>query len=651
MLKNKIKKIKVKIIKVRNKNMKLIRKPINWYQILMTSMILVMAGMLFAMGIIAIQNHLKLNVGFVLQPGIKCEIYVSNTDGSNQTLILRNFDGGEDMPIEVNEGVLQGSKLTLSQNFIETYGDEFALVIYNYSRETLEVSLDVSLGMVEDYGASQGGPEWCILPMTDSSLYAGLGVYLITIDTAAVILPNTEITLDILLTMYEPPANTLISGPHFNATLKQINNGEYNYIQAYDQSITSITFDTWSSSYEAIVGSWDDEGAIDVSYAQDNGIKLFALDTDSDNVKETVYVLSPNTINFSRDSSFLLSYITALPEIKFDNINTSNVTDMSGMFQSCENLTTLDLSNFDTSNVTNMSSMFGGCALTTIDLSNLDTSSVKSMSRMFDNCYGLTTIGLSNLDTSSVTDMNSMFNACISLTTIDLSNLDTSSVKSMSGMFYDCYELTTIGLSNLDTSSVTDIDWMFYGCSNLTTIDLSSFDTSNVTNMYGMFAHCSNLTTIDLSSFDTSSVTDIRYMFEYCSNLTTLDVSGWDTSSVTDMYGMFKYCSNLTTLDLSNFDTSSVTAMDAMFYNCSNLTTIDLSSFDTSSVTDMYGMFMYCASLTTIYVSDLWNTANVTSSSSMFYNCSKLPNYNSSYMDKTYAHYNDGGYLTYKAHS
>ena len=59
-------------------------------------------------------------------------------------------------------------------------------------------------------------------------------------------------------------------------------------------------------------------------------------------------------------------------------------------------------------------------------------------------------------------------------------------------------------------------------------------------------------------------------------------------------------------------------------------------------------MFRSCEALTTIYVSDKWNTVSVTNSVYMFTDCSKLPNFNSSAVDKTNAHYNEGGYLTYK---
>ena len=70
--------------------------------------------------------------------------------------------------------------------------------------------------------------------------------------------------------------------------------------------------------------------------------------------------------------------------IKFENFNTSNVTDMTMMFGGCPNLKSLDLESFNTSNVTNMTSMFYGCSnLSSLDLSVFDTSKVTTMLEMF----------------------------------------------------------------------------------------------------------------------------------------------------------------------------------------------------------------------------------------------------------------------------
>lgn len=52
-------------------------------------------------------------------------------------------------------------------------------------------------------------------------------------------------------------------------------------------------------------------------------------------------------------------------------MDTSECTDMTGMFTGCMGLTSLDLSNWDTSNVTNTDNMFLACdSLTTVKMTN-----------------------------------------------------------------------------------------------------------------------------------------------------------------------------------------------------------------------------------------------------------------------------------------
>ncbi|MBQ8234466.1 MAG: BspA family leucine-rich repeat surface protein, partial [Bacilli bacterium] len=140
------------------------------------------------------------------------------------------------------------------------------------------------------------------------------------------------------------------------------------------------------------------------------------------------------------------------------------------------------------------------------------------------------------------------------------------------------------------------------------------------------------------------------------SEVFTLDLGEkFDTSNVTNMENMFWNTggsSEVFTLDLGEkFDTSNVTNMENMFRatgSSSEVFTLDLSTFDTSNVTVMSSMFAGASTLKTIYVSDKWNIDNVTESTNMFKNCTSLPNFNSSVVDKTNAHYNTGGYLTLK---
>ena len=159
-----------------------------------------------------------------------------------------------------------------------------------------------------------------------------------------------------------------------------------------------------------------------------------------------------------------------------DNIDMSQVTDMSQMFKSCNKLNSLTfLANFNTEKVTDMSYMFCGC-------------------------YGLTTVTFpSAFNTSNVENMSEMFREAQYLTTLDLSTFETSKVKNMSYMFHSCNELTDINLSSFNTESVTTMGYMFNNCQKLPELDLSNFNTATVTSMNSMFSGCSKLKTLTLS--------------------------------------------------------------------------------------------------------------------------------------------------------
>ena len=314
----------------------------------------------------------------------------------------------------------------------------------------------------------------------------------------------------------------------------------------------------------------------------------------------------------------------ALTSIDTTGWDTSNVTNMNGMFSSCNSLTTLDVSKFDTGKVTYMNYMFGGCTkLTTLNVSKWDTSNVTDMNSMFADCSRLTTLNVSKWDTSNVIDMRGMFYDCYSLTSLDVSKWNTSKVTNMDNVFINCYTLTSLDVSNWDTSNVTNMSGMFEYCKALTTLDVSKFNTSKVTDMGDMFDGCNSLTSLDVSKFNTSNVKYMDRMFWNCNTLTSLDVSKWDTSKVTDMFGMFRSCKALTTLDVSKWNTSKVTDMRLMFSDCKSLTSLDASKWDTSKVTNMNGMFGECYNLTNLDVSK-WNTSNVTSMVQMFNRCDKL---------------------------
>ena len=105
--------------------------------------------------------------------------------------------------------------------------------------------------------------------------------------------------------------------------------------------------------------------------------------------------------------------------------------NISKLFAGCPKVTKIIFKDdggntFDTSAVTNMSGMFEGCAaLTSVDLGSLNTQAVTNMSGMFKGCKELQTLSFGEtFDTAHVTDMHEMFRDCEKLSVLDLSKFD-----------------------------------------------------------------------------------------------------------------------------------------------------------------------------------------------------------------------------------
>ena len=194
------------------------------------------------------------------------------------------------------------------------------------------------------------------------------------------------------------------------------------------------------------------------------------------------------------------SYKENITSVEFDPsfVDYHGLTSTKEWFMSCNNLATITgISNLNTSNVTDMTSMFQYCsALTSLDLSSLNTSNVTKMTHMFYDCQNLESLNISNFNTANVTGMEAMFYNCNKLTSLNLSSFVTDNVTNMQEMFWTCSSLTDIDVTGFKTDIVTSMAQMFFGCSGLTTLDLSSFNTVNATEMTGMFGGCTNLVTI-----------------------------------------------------------------------------------------------------------------------------------------------------------
>ncbi len=304
--------------------------------------------------------------------------------------------------------------------------------------------------------------------------------------------------------------------------------------------VETITFIENVIVPENAIDSWD------ASDSQDGSIMVYTLDTNKNNLYELYIGKKKAPFIASSNSSYMFyAFENLVSIINLEKLDTSNVTNMSHMFEKCTKLKDVNVSQFNTENVTDMSRMFnmitGNSSLTNLDVSGFNTSNVTTMEYMFYRCQRLTSLAINNWNTQNVVNMRGMFHSCSNLSELDLSNWNTEKVTDMSYLFHGCSGLKaeTLVLTNLNTSQVTTMQSMFFSCQGLTSLDVSHFDTSKVTNMGSIFSNCRKLSTLNLSAWDTSQVTFLGSAFSYCDNLTNLDISTWNLENVTNMNSMF----------------------------------------------------------------------------------------------------------------
>ena len=149
----------------------------------------------------------------------------------------------------------------------------------------------------------------------------------------------------------------------------------------YAPKITSVTTKKDNIVPATATESWD------ISEAGDGSVMAYVEDDGTGNSTYKLTIGGKGGIIANESMISYFSYFKYVTSIDLSALDTSEVTNMSDMFNSCDNLTSLDVSNFDTSNVINMYGMFAFCSsLTSLDVSNFDTSKVTEMVTMFCEC-------------------------------------------------------------------------------------------------------------------------------------------------------------------------------------------------------------------------------------------------------------------------
>ena len=99
----------------------------------------------------------------------------------------------------------------------------------------------------------------------------------------------------------------------------------------------------------------------------------------------------------------------------FNCIDTSDITDMSQLFDTLKIRKKIDISNWNVRNVKDMTDMFNGFTYFNCDLSKWNVSNVTNMDNMFDGCKKFN-CDLSDWDISNISRWKNMFGGCDKMT-------------------------------------------------------------------------------------------------------------------------------------------------------------------------------------------------------------------------------------------
>lgn len=169
-------------------------------------------------------------------------------------------------------------------------------------------------------------------------------------------------------------------------------------------------------------------------------------------------------------------------EIDLDDVDVSHLSDLSDLFNgtqyaTCSNIKIIKCNTWDTSKCTNMSFMFNDCENLRIieGIEHWDVGNVTTMEMMFRRCTHLNRLYIDKWDVSNVNDMEKMFYGCKNIRVIKgINDWDVKNLKHAKLMFGRCERLQysnprgkeTINTSNWNNLSKYEIDMsgMFDGC-------------------------------------------------------------------------------------------------------------------------------------------------------------------------------------------
>ncbi len=411
-------------------------------------------------------------------------------------------------------------------------------------------------------------------------------------------------------------------------TLRKVSDGDYTNMWEYKDRITNLVIEDKLEDKTNVEG-YELYGPFDESETTNESVRSYVM-CSLENDECTGYLQGDGGIKLNQDSSYLFSNFFLLKQIEgTDNLDTSNVENMSFMFNYCQSLTSLDLSSWDTSKVTNMSYTFASLRLVEEGYEGggdeggdeggadevKDDLEVISLPIQSDSY----TLDLSNWNTSNVTDMSSMFTDS-NIKILNMKGLDLSNLKYeyASRLFYSDGALDT----NIDYADLSYIKLpytvteMFSGLNinNLVMQNIDFSETEIMTHMFlGLRAENLDLsgTKFKFPEYDSASGMFIGTINNL--NLSNTDFSTYNLSEgdeplfaeVIDNYNEIYESAQINNIDISHAILPK-NSFNFFAYITSDELTINLDGTVKSDVENKLGIEsverMFCADATTLNV-------------------------------------------------
>ena len=172
--------------------------------------------------------------------------------------------------------------------------------------------------------------------------------------------------------------------------------------------------------------------------------------------------------------------------------------------------------------------------MTSFSMEDIGTSNVRSMSGMFAVCTALEDVDLSNMDTSNVTDMQQLFYNCSAIKNLDLTSFDIRSVYNMALMFEGVTAKLDLSGWNIPRDGIicSQSGAVIFGNNLSEEIVAKNWNVSKAQCLVGLFANCSSLKKIDISNWTFGTGHIAHGFLAGCSSLTTVTgIDGWSLSS------------------------------------------------------------------------------------------------------------------------